>query len=143
MHSKALSSGETIGKKWLARFDDKSAPLITTAKQRSEMKNVLLDYFSQVVPGTYSESKSTGILRAVTDVEKFQKLIVEPLEYFLFGPKSNYGHEWLRTFNAQPKFCNRLFNVNDPVFTCKYVFFTCIRSLFYDKHESIKHVHNE
>ena len=79
----------------------------------------MFEYFSHVVPSIYTESSSTGVLKAVPDTKLFQELIVEPLEYFLLASHSENGFEWLKKFNSPPKFCGRVFNVGDPTFTCK------------------------
>eukprot|EP00111_Clytia_hemisphaerica_P018489 TCONS_00054716-protein len=83
----------------------------------TKLEKEIFEYLSNVVPSLLTENDVGGVLRYVTNTEKFEKLIAQELEYFLCN--SYNTKETLEEFSNPTKFCGKVFELGDPTYTCK------------------------
>ncbi|XP_077394028.1 E3 ubiquitin-protein ligase UBR1 isoform X1 [Festucalex cinctus] len=90
--------------------------LIKEWQASADLKPAMYGYLRKQVPRIFSHKEESN---PQVEEEQVQKLLLRPLEYFLFGEDPDEGVQKLKQDSASSQLCGRVFKEGETVYSCR------------------------
>ena len=107
--------GSSLGIEWKKHFEEASLVF-----RHDDLKSSVVRELQYAASACY-EIVREPILNISLKQELFEKLVISPLEWFLFGENPCEGKRKLLDLNNPPTLCAKVFKSGEPTYSCRYV----------------------